>query len=668
MYVSAIVHSSPLPFILTFVYLFMLSRTLPTRPQALTARLALMAQQISNGAGNASQQTFSMRDLPKSNNFTQKLPPDPQYPTPADSHKEDRKKLGPRIVREAAYTYVRPEPFEKSELVGVSRAALRDLALDPAVVETDDFKDTVSGKKIITLEEGQEPGAEDVYPWAQCYGGYQFGQWAGQLGDGRAISLFEATNPDTGTRYEVQLKGAGKTPYSRFADGRAVVRSSIREFVVSEYLNALGIPTTRALSLTLAPEARIRRETTEPGAIVARFAQTWLRIGTFDLPRSRGDRKLIRKLADYVAEEVFGGWEKLPTKAKSNKTADILEPGTGAGKDDLQGENEFQENRYTRLYREIVRRNAKMVASWQAYAFTNGVLNTDNTSIFGLSIDFGPFAFLDNFDPDYTPNHDDHMLRYSYKNQPSIIWWNLVRLGESLGELIGAGARQDDKEFVEESVSKTWADELIKRAETLIEQAGDEYKAVFMDQYKKLMTARLGLKQCKDGDFEELYSELLDTLQALELDFNHAFRKLSYISTEAIDTDEKRREVAGHFFHHEGLSGTAGPEDEARARIAKWLEKWRARIIEDWPNSPESREERFAAMRAVNPKFVPRSWVLDELIERVEKKGERDVLGHVMDMTLSPFNEGWGGDKNEEERFCGDVPRYQRAMQCSCSS
>ncbi|KAK1072039.1 hypothetical protein LTR74_002869 [Friedmanniomyces endolithicus] len=623
---------------------------------------------ISSNGENGQRQTFNIRDLPKSNKFTQKLPPDPQYPTPASSHNEDRAKLGPRLVREAAYTYVRPDGFEKSELVGVSQAALRDLAIDPATVDSEDFKDTVAGRKIITLEDGTEPGDNDIYPWAQCYGGYQFGQWAGQLGDGRALSLFETTNPSTGTRYELQLKGAGKTPYSRFADGRAVVRSSIREYVVSEALNALGIPTTRALSLTLAPQSRVRRETMEPGAIVARFAQSWLRIGTFDLPRSRGDRDTIRKLANYAAEEVFGGWDKLPAKLKSDSDSNVVNPGTGVAKDDLQGEHEYTENRFTRLYREIARRNAKMVAYWQAYAFTNGVLNTDNTSIFGLSIDFGPFAFLDNFDPNYTPNHDDHMLRYAYKNQPSIIWWNLVRLGESLGELIGSGGRCNDEEFVKEGVRKDWADDLIKRAETLIEATGEEYKKVFLAEYKRLMTARLGLKVCKEDDFSSLYSELLDTLEALELDFNHTFRKLSYISTEQIDTDEKRKEVAAVFFHHDGLSGLAGSEADARTRIASWLEKWRARIIEDWPNSPEACEERFRDMRAVNPNFVPRSWILDELIERVEKKGEREVLGRIMNMALHPFEEEWGGDREEEERWCGDVPRYQRAMQCSCSS
>lgn len=568
-----------------------------------------------NHNGSPSQQTFSITDLPKSNNFTSHLPPDPQYPTPASSHAAERKLLGPRLVKNALYTYVRPEPISNPELLAVSPAALRDLAIDPATVDTPDFKETVAGNKILTWTEEsaqessstspEEQRKSQIYPWAQCYGGYQFGQWAGQLGDGRALSLFETTSP-SGSRYELQLKGAGKTPYSRFADGKAVLRSSIREFVVSEALNALRIPSTRALSLTLAPEARVQRERVEPGAVVARFAQSWLRIGTFDLARSRGDRDLVRTLATYVGEEVFGGWDKLPGKLAEGDVAVTAVPEKvqrGVGKDELQGSGAEQENRFTRLYREIVRRNAVTVANWQAYAFTNGVLNTDNTSIFGLSIDFGPFAFLDNFDPAYTPNHDDHMLRYCYRNQPGVIWWNLVRLGESLGELIGAGERCDDEEFVNEGVAKSWADELIQRAENLIERAGEEYKAVFMDEYKRLMTARFGLKHFQDSDFDVLFSEWLDILEALELDFNHSFRKLSNLSTVEIGTEGARKEVAGRFFHHEGLTGLAkGKEDDARGRIAAWLEKWRGRVVEDWGEGEEKETERMGAMKKVNPK------------------------------------------------------------------
>jgi serine/tyrosine/threonine adenylyltransferase len=212
-------------------------------------------------------------------------------------------------------------------------------------------------------------------------------------------------------------------------------------------------------------------------------------------------------------------------------------------------------------------------------------------------------------------------------------------------------------------------DEVVKRAENTIQTVGEEFKTVFLAEYKRLMTARLGLKKFKEFDFEELYSELLDTLEALELDFNHFFRRLSYISFEEVDSEEKRKDVAGRFFHKEGLSGLViGGEDEARERMGKWLNKWAERVKEDWPNSPESKEERFKAMRAVNPKFIPRSWILDEVIERVEKKGEREILNRVMDMALNPFNEEWGWNKDEEERFCGDVPKYQRAMQCSCSS
>ena len=229
-------------------------------------RLIQMANQMSNGITdtnlNGDQKTHSFRDLPKTNNFTKKLPADQEYPTPAASHKAERAKLGPRLVKNAAYTYVRPDNTVNPELLGVSKAALKDLAIDPASIETDEFKETVAGNRIITLEGKDEPGDEDIYPWAQCYGGFQFGQWAGQLGDGRAISIFETTNPTTGIRYEIQLKGAGRTPYSRFADGKAVVRSSIREFVVSEALHALGIPTTRALRLgyVLAPSIWLDQE------------------------------------------------------------------------------------------------------------------------------------------------------------------------------------------------------------------------------------------------------------------------------------------------------------------------------------------------------------------------------------------------------------------------
>ena len=566
------------------------------------------------------------------------------------------------MVKGALYTYVRPEETESPELLGVSTTAMRDIGLFKGQENTEEFKDVVAGNKFYWNNEAEE----GVYPWAQCYGGWQFGSWAGQLGDGRAISLFESTNPSTKTRYEIQLKGAGKTPYSRFADGKAVLRSSIREFLVSEALNGLHIPTTRALSLTLAPTSRVRRERLEPGAIVARFAQSWLRIGTFDILRARGDRKLIRTVSDYVAEHVYPGWESLPAAQKDPKQPAVDQPDS-ASRDAIQGVEGAEENRYTRLYRAIARKNALTVAAWQAYAFTNGVLNTDNTSLLGLSLDFGPFAFLDNFDPSYTPNHDDHALRYSYKNQPSIIWWNLVRLGESMGELIGSGPKVDDEEFVNEGVNQTFAPELIKRAETIIQNVGEEYKAVFLAEYTRLMRARLGLRSENDSDFKELFSELLDTLEALELDFNHFFRRLSPVKVSEVETDEQRKEKATAFFHAEGMTATSGvTESMARERVAAWLAKWVIRTKEDWGTDRDV--ERETAMKAVNPNFIPRSWILDEIIQWVEHGGERDVLKRAMAMAERPFQEEWGGDREEEKRWCGDVPRHGRMMQCSCSS
>ncbi|KAJ5272863.1 hypothetical protein N7478_007988 [Penicillium angulare] len=606
----------------------------------------------------------TLENLPKSNVFTSKLPPDAAFPTPDVSHKAPRETLGPRMVKEALFTYVRPEEAEEPELLGVSPRAMEDLGLKDGEEENPKFRALVAGNEIFWSEE-----KGGIYPWAQCYGGWQFGAWAGQLGDGRAISLFECQNPDSNIRYELQLKGAGKTPYSRFADGKAVLRSSIREYIVSEALNALGIPTTRALSLTLVAKSKVIRERLEPGAIVARFAESWLRIGNFDILRARGDRDLIRKLATYIAENVFGGWETLPaivSVGEGHSASETDNPARGIPSGEVQGKSEIEENRFARLYREISRRNAKTVAAWQAYGFMNGVLNTDNTSIYGLSLDYGPFAFMDNFDPQYTPNHDDHMLRYSYKNQPSIIWWNLVRLGESLGELIGAGKKVDDENFIKEGVSEDMEQELIKRAEAIIDRTGEEYKAVFLAEYKRLMCQRLGLKTQQESDFQDLFSEMLDTLEALELDFNHFFRRLSGLSVSELETEDQRTKAAAVFFHEDGFGGIGYTDETAKARIAKWLDNWRARVLEDWGAGND--EQRQRAMKAVNPNFIPRGWILDEVIERVERKGDRDVLGRVMQMSLNPFQDKWGLLEEEEQRFCGDVPKYKRAMMCSCSS
>lgn len=599
---------------------------LNARPKALKQmRLALMASHLSTGPPRSP----SLSDLPKSNVFVTRLPPDPRYPTPSDSHKAPRGDLGPELVRGGLYTFVRPTKVEGPELLAVSPAALKDLGIADEAAKGQEFLEVLSGFRVLGWEnvpdggEGTEeldikPGAgsSKIYPWAQNYGGFQFGQWAGQLGDGRALSLFETTNPSTGVRYELQLKGGGKTPYSRFADGRAVLRSSIREFIVSEALNALGIKTTRALSLTKLPNLKVIRERIEPGAIISRFAQSWIRIGTFDLLRARSDRKLIRQLAEYVGEEVYGGWEKLPgplppkepsTSSEPTKpdppyahlsSTQLLNPSTNHTKSTTLLTGTYAQNRFARLYRAIVRANAETVAKWQLYGFTNGVLNTDNTSILGLSLDFGPFSFIDVYDPSFTPNHDDHALRYAYRSQPSVIWWNLVRLGESLGELLGAGACVDDEKFVNEGIGADIVDELQARGEQIIMDAGEEFKAVFMVHFKQGMAKRLGFKELRETDFDEFYTPWLDALEKGQLDFNHSFRRLSSLNVSNLADDAGRQEAAQIFFSKHDTPSAEG--DEAKKMFSAFLEKWRGRVLEEWGDAGQG--DREAAMDAVNPK------------------------------------------------------------------
>ena len=369
-----------------------------------------------------------------------------------------------------------------------------------------------------------------------------------------------------------------------------------------------------------------------------------------------------------MAEHVYPGWESLPAELDPSQPLSkaAFDPPRALPASTIQGDPETEQNRFTRLYREIVRRNAVTVAYWQAYAFTNGVLNTDNTSLLGLSLDFGPFAFVDNFDPNYTPNHDDDALRYSYKNQPSIIWWNLVRLGESLGELMGAGSKVDSETFVENGVTEDFRAEVIKRAESIIPAVGEEYRAVFLAEYTRLMRARLGILSAEEDDLEGLFTELLNTLEALELDFNHFFRRLSSVRLADLESEPEREGVASIFFHEEGMTLRNTTEEAARTRVASWLLKWRDRIARDWGRDRDV--EREQAMKSMNPKFIPRGWVLDEIIRRVDTDGDRDVLKRVMHMVENPFADSWDGNAAEEEWWCGDVPRPDRGLMCSCSS
>lgn len=580
--------------------------------------------------GNLTNTMTTLEKLTKTSRFTDWMTPDSKVPTIGEAKKADDDVVRKARAVNGSYTWVRPEKREKWEMVGVSSAAMRDLGLDESEKESKFFQDVMAGQEIIEDEE------KGLYPWAQAYAGWQFGEWVGQLGDGRVISLFEGNNEKLGKRYEVQLKGAGLTPYSRFADGKAVLRSSIREALGSEAVNALGIPTTRALSLVSLPETKARRQVTERCAIVSRMAETWVRIGTFDFQRARGARAEMRKLADYCISEVFGGEDKL-VKAKQD-----------------------DETRYTRLYREVCLRNAYTLAYWQAYGYMNGVLNTDNTSIYGLTIDYGPFSFMDTFDSSFTPNHDDGLLRYSYKNQPSVIWWNLVRLGENMGELLGADSSLvDDKTFVEEGLKQDQVKGVLERAEKTIEGVGDEFTSRFKTKYVELMVQRLGLVEQRDDDHDKVLTPLLDMLQDCELDYNQFFRKLgdaTFFSGAEVDP--------AVFFQKDRGFVPSLDLDEAKSRVSKWLETYQARLESEGSTNDASRRER---MHKINPKFVLKTWVMDEVIENAQK-GNFETYKQILEMSLDPFKDSWGFDKCFEDHVTGDTPKTGRDIQCSCSS
>lgn len=558
---------------------------------------------------------MSLRTLKKTAEFTRKLTPDSKVPSVDAAKQAGDDLLHTGRYVDGIFTWILPERKEKSELIAVSPAAMEELDLPLTEKDDPEFQAVVSGQKI----------AEGTFPWAQNYSGWQFGQWAGQLGDGRAMSLFEVTNKK-GKTYELQLKGSGLTPYSRFADGKAVLRSSIREFLGSEYVHALGIPTTRALSLTNLPETTARRETRETCAVVCRMAESWIRIGTFDNARSRKDRRDLRKLADYCIETVF------------------------KGEQNLRGEG----NRYKKFYTEVLLRNASTVALWQVYGFMNGVLNTDNTSIYGLSMDYGPFAFMESFDKRYTPNHDDGTLRYSFENQPNIIWWNLIRLGEDIGELLGFDD-VDDASFVERGVPMEKVDDVMKAAQSFIINSGDVFQSKVDEIYLEHMTSRFGFTKQDPADMSDIIEPLLGLMQESSLDYNLFFRRLSKYTPGDRDLEQFMQKSRG--------SATLMDNTELKEHLTAWLDVYDSRLEKDGV----SLETRRALMLSSNPNFILRTWILDHVISQV-KEGNYQSVDQVLQMASSPFNETWGFDDILEKNYTGEPPKFDRDIQCSCSS
>ena len=433
-------------------------------------------------------------------------------------------------------------------------------------------------------------------PLATVYSGHQFGQWAGQLGDGRAIWLGEAESAQG--PQEIQLKGAGRTPYSRGGDGRAVLRSSIREYLCSEAMHGLGIPTTRALCLVASPEP-VRRETMESAAVVARVAPSFLRFGHFEHFSAQGDTDSLRLLADHAIVH------HLP----ECRERAVL----------------WQGNVYAALLDEVQERTAKLLAKWQAVGFCHGVMNTDNMSLLGLTIDYGPFQFLDGFDPGHICNHSDHQGRYAYGRQPNVAYWNLYCLAQALASLI------DDQEM------------------TL--QVLEGYKTLFPRYLGDAMRAKLGLigdlapESEREADWT-LVEDLMQLMAAEKVDFTVFWRQLSQAvvmqSTAVALTD----------------AGWSGVTDLVldRPRLLKWLSLYTER----------AGQNNFAAMGQQmlrsNPKFVLRNH-LAEIAIRQAQAGDFSEIDTLYNLLKSPFDEHPG-----MQAYADLPPDWAGQLEISCSS
>jgi uncharacterized protein YdiU (UPF0061 family) len=428
---------------------------------------------------------------------------------------------------------------EKLRLIHTNRDAAELLDLDPAVFSNPHFVGVVSGHRPL----------EGFSPLAMVYSGHQFGVWAGQLGDGRALLIGQVRNRK-GQLWDIQLKGAGKTPYSRFGDGRAVMRSTIREYLASEALAALGIPTSRALAIVATGEP-VMRERPEPGAVLTRLARSHIRFGHFEHFFHRGQKDQVRQLADHVMAEYF--------------------PEIPAGD-------------YAAWFGEVVRRTAELIAQWQAVGFAHGVMNTDNMSILGITLDYGPYGFMDVYDPQFVCNHTDEQGRYSFINQPVIAHWNLRALALALSELIPTQT-------------------LIDKLATFEEHFGGTYHA--------LMRAKLGLTREVEGD-NRLIGGLLALMARAKADYTLSFRNLT-------------GDDAGWL----ALFGE-GHAVEAKA----WLSRYRVR----------TEGEDLGGLALINPKYVLRNWVAETAIRAVEDRGDIATLDRIFNIVRAPFEKHAGDE------------------------
>jgi uncharacterized protein YdiU (UPF0061 family) len=502
-----------------------------------------------------------------------------------------------RQVYGACYSRVLPTKVTKPQIVAYSFEVAELLDLSPAICESADFTQVFAGNRLL-------PGM-DCY--ATCYGGHQFGNWAGQLGDGRAINLGEVLNRNS-NYLTLQLKGSGATPYSRNADGLAVLRSSVREFLCSEAMHHLGVPTTRALSLILTGEEVIRDmfyngdSKAEPGAVVCRVAPSFTRFGSFQILAARGELELLKNLVDFTIRTDF--------------------PHLGEPSKDV----------YLAWFEEVCRRTGEMIVHWQRVGFVHGVMNTDNMSILGLTIDYGPYGWLENYDPNWTPNTTDAAeRRYRFGNQPQIAFWNLGQLANAIYPLI---------EQVEP-----------------LQKAINAFKDSFERGWQNMVVAKLGLDAYDPAIDGPLNTELLVLLQTVETDMTIFYRKLALLTLNSeLGNEALMAPLLEAYYVPEQLT------DVYKASLCDWLRSYIKRV----QDSGIDAVERQKIMNASNPKYVFRNYLAQLAIDKAEQ-GDFSMVNELLDLLRHPYDEQPG-----KEEFALKRPDWARqrpgCSMLSCSS
>nr|XP_019007539.1 uncharacterized protein I206_07801 [Kwoniella pini CBS 10737]OCF46320.1 hypothetical protein I206_07801 [Kwoniella pini CBS 10737] len=567
----------------------------------------------------------------------------------------------------------------------------------PAALVRNALIDILSGRKVLQSEnsENSKNNQTNYGPWSTRYCGHQFGSWAGQLGDGRAISILE-TQSEQGGRQELQLKGAGRTPFSRTADGLAVLRSGVREFLGCEAIAALDISTTRSLALltTPFPELPVIRENgPEPSSLLCRVSPSFIRIGHF--------QALNPSKADQGMRQIFLGGRG----CEEGNLEGLLKL-TNWVKDDIMG---MQSNSVKEWLEEVIKRNAETVAKWQVYGWMHGVLNTDNISLTGVTIDFGPYAFMDVYDDKHICNHSDPSGLYNYRNQPARVLFALDKLATSLAPILGYEAIHSKVPFAgySEALSKETRKEWEEKGKEVISGFEERFWEIEREVERNGWLKRFGLKTYKDSDDRDIFIDYLKLLQTHKIDFHTSFRLLSSFKSTQIDDSNYLDSFISNFLEETTISKCDDNLlNRSEEEFKNWFKIYAKRSCEleekskynDLENENENWEKlKEKEMKLINPRFILRQWILEETIEKMEKlltepwinskkgkepeeweidlgiKEARKILAKILDMSTRPFEpygegEGKGSEFEEDKRLCGLGRKDMLGFQCSCSS